>query len=478
MASKLLIEYAWMLSVILISLLLRVNGKQITSAMRIYAPLIFVGFVVIVFRIVLIPNYLVNLIFPPLLLVSALWQWSVIRRHNARIPRSDVFYTYITLAIFVFSVGCSWYGYTLLSVQLLIWWIMQLTCILTITCIVSWMHKYSDKHHIYDQPINKTWFFRFIYRVLLPWMGLFSVWLSIYWAADVFNLSDLTMRILRTNFVDLDYLKVSIISLLIVVALYFLFGYINRVSIDTLKLYLSKGDQKLAASRTVMGRNVIQVIVWGVWLLLSLAILHVSNTWLVVISGGLSTGVGFAMKDIIENIYYGISLMAGRVKVGDWIECDGTKGKVSSISYTSTMVDAIDGSVIAFQNSQLFTKNYKNLTKNHGYVLTIIPFGVAYGSNIRQVQELVEQAIIDLQHPYIDYSRKFNREKPIKVVFKEFGDNSVNLKLYCWADAVRQSYAISDVMTKIYEVLNEHNIEIPFPQHDVYIKQVPAKKDT
>ena len=467
MASKLLVQYVWMLSVILISLLLRVDGDQIKSATRIYAPLIFIGFIVIAFRIVLIPNYLVNLIFPPLLLVSALWQWSVIRRYGKVIPRSDMFYAYITLAIFVVSVVSSWYGYTLLSVQLLIWWIMQLTCILTITCIVSWMHKYSDNHRVYDRPVNETWLFRFVYRVILPCLGIASVWLSIYWAADVFNLSDLTMRVLSTNFIDHKYIKVSILSLLKVIALYFLFGYINRISKDMLKFYLDKGDKKLAASRNVMGKNVIQVLVWGLWLLISLSILHVDNTWLVVVSGGLSTGIGFALKDIIENIYYGISLMAGRVKIGDWIEIDGTKGKVNSISYTSTLVESIDGTIIAFTNSQLFTKNYRNLTKNHGYVLALIPFGVAYGSKMKDIIELVENAVTEMKHPYVD------KKKQVKVVFTEFGESSINFKLLCWVDAVKQIYAVSDIMEKIYDVLGEKGIVIPFPQHDVYIKQLP-----
>ena len=209
--------------------------------------------------------------------------------------------------------------------------------------------------------------------------------------------------------------------------------------------------------------NVLQVVVWGLWLIFSLAILHVSNTWLVVISGGLSTGVGFAMKDILENIYYGISLMAGRIKVGDWIECDGTKGKVSSISYTSTMIDAIDGSVITFTNSQLITKNYKNLTKNHGYILAMIPFGVAYGSNMQQVISVVEEAITNLKHPYIDKKRK------VKVVFTEFGSSSVDFKIICWVDAIKQVYVVSDIMEAIFAALKAQNIEIPFPQRDVRI---------
>ena len=144
------------------------------------------------------------------------------------------------------------------------------------------------------------------------------------------------------------------------------------------------------------------------------------------------------------------------------------KGKVASISYTSTMLEAIDGSVIAFTNSQLFTKNYKNLTKNHGYVLSLIPFGVAYGSNMKQVSTMVEEAVMSLRHPYLD------PEKQVKVVFTEFGDSSINFKLLCWVDAIKQIYVVSDVMQCIYEVLNEHNIEIPFPQQDVYIRQMPS----
>jgi hypothetical protein len=82
MASGLLVEYAWLLGVILISLLLRVKGDQIRSAFRIYSPLIVIGFIVIGCRIILIPNELVNLMLPPLLLLCALWQWIVIRKHK------------------------------------------------------------------------------------------------------------------------------------------------------------------------------------------------------------------------------------------------------------------------------------------------------------------------------------------------------------------------------------------------------------
>jgi small-conductance mechanosensitive channel len=469
MASSLLVEYAWLLGVILISLLMRVKGDQIKSAFRIYAPLIAVGFIVIGCRIILIPNELVNLALPPILVLCALWQWLVIRKHNQNIPRSDIFYTYISLIVFVASVVCSFIGYTLFAVQLIIWWIMQLTCILTITCISRYLEIYAKRKRLTQKPISQTWWYYLAEKVVMPVLGVLSIMLSIYWAAKVFNLTDMCIRIFFHPFINMvnaqgePTLTVSIIKLTMVINAWFLFRYISKTILAFLKMHYEISDPSTAASKEVMGKNVIQVLVWGVWLMFSLSLLNISLAWLLAISGGLSTGIGFASKDIIENIYYGASLMTGRIKVGDWIDVDGTMGKVVSISYTSTIIESIQGEVITFQNAQLFTKNYKNLTRNHGYVLTTIPFGVAYGSNLKEVTNMVEEAVNNMRNEYID------QEKRAKCVATEMGDSSVNFKLAIWAEAPKRSYVISEVLKCIYDTLNAHNINIPFPQRDIHI---------
>ena len=465
MASNLLVNYAWLLGVILISLLLRVSGDQIKSAFHIYTPLIAMGFIVFAFRIILIPNELVNMLFPPILLVCCLWQWRVIGRHNQNIPRSDMFYTYISLVVFIASVVCSWWGYTLLAVQILIWWIMQLTCTLTITCLSLYIKRYGLRHHYDEKPITKTWGYYLAYQVLLPISVVCSVMVSIYWAADVFNLSDLCWKIFKTHFVDFENFKLSIFSIAMVISLWFVFAYVNRTLLKLLRMHYVIKDPSTAASREVMGKNVVQVIVWGAWFLITMKILNISMAWLLVVTGGLSTGIGFASKDIIENIYYGITLMAGRIKVGDWIQVDGTMGKVTSISYTSTVVESLYGEIITFQNSQLFSKNYKNLTRNHGYVLQVVPYGVAYGSNLQETMNLVDAAVNNLKHKWMDPS------KQVKSVVGELGDSSINFKMFVWADAVKKSYVVSDVLRTIYDTLNQNGIEIPFPQQDVHIKQ-------
>ena len=464
MASQLLVEYSWLVGVILVSILLRVDNDKIKNTFRIYSPLMLVGFIVIVFRIILIPNDLVNLIFPPVLLLCALWQWNVIGRKHNQVLRTDKTYAFISLAVFGVSTIFAWTGFTLLAVQLIIWWTMQLTCVLTITCCEGWLSVYAKRKKLADRAITDRWLYRFIYKVLLPISGILSFIISIYWAADVFNMSDTTWEIFNKDYIKTSNFTASLFSISEVACLYFLFNYINITSVDFMRHHFEKADPASAASKIVMFKNVMQVIIWGIWLMIALNVFQVGKSWLLAIFAGLSTGLGFASKDILENIYYGISLMMGRVKVGDYIICDGTRGKVSSISYTSTMLEATDGSVIAFQNSQLFSKNYKNMTKNHGYELDILEVGIAYGSNVKEVKQILIDALIKLDCIYQD--------KGVKVLLKSFDDSCITLRIVVWVNVLTQAIDDATIMECIYDTLNDHNIEIPFPQREITIKQV------
>ncbi|WP_449018330.1 mechanosensitive ion channel domain-containing protein [Prevotella sp.] len=462
MACSLLLEYTWMLAVIFASLLLRVEGSQTHNAYRIYYPLIMIGFFVIAFRIVMLPNSVVTFLFTPLLLIDTLWQARMIHKYHKLVPRYDLNFAYISQFVFIFSLVSAWIGYTMLAVQVIIWWSMQLACILTIAFFKDYLNQYREKHPIKKLSPYKVWFLRFIDIVLIPTALVISFIIAIYWATDVFNLSGLTWNLFRTNFIDSDKIQISVYSIAVVIILWFIFNYLNLTIRDAIKLYLQRNDPSTAEARATMFINVLQVVVWGTWLLITLGIFQVSSTWLVVVTGGLSTGIGFAMKDILENIYYGISLMAGRIKIGDYIICDGIRGKVSSINYTSTVIDALDGSTIAFQNSQLFTKNYKNMTKNDGYEVGVIEVGVAYGTNVKEVRELLIDAIAKLGIT--------NENKDIIVRLKSFDDSCITLKILVWLNVLTQGNDISVVMECIYDTLNNNGIEIPFPQREITIK--------
>ena len=218
-----------------------------------------------------------------------------------------------------------------------------------------------------------------------------------------------------------------------------------------------------------LANNVIAICCWGLYAIISVKMLKIPSTAVSVISAGLATGVGFAMKDLLENFFYGISLMTGRVRVGDFIECDGIRGKVDSITYQSTQLLTADGCVIAFLNSSLFSKNFKNITKNHSYEMVKVPVGIAYGSNVEEVRQMLIAAVKSRAAQTADGRDIIDINKPINVVFDEFGDNSVNLFVTYWVLVEEKFGKTGEVKEAIYNTLNEHHIEIPFPQRDIHI---------
>jgi len=222
-----------------------------------------------------------------------------------------------------------------------------------------------------------------------------------------------------------------------------------------------------------LANNIISILVWGLYVVASLMILEVPSSGISIVMAGLATGLGFAMKDLLENFIYGISLMTGRLRVGDYIECDGIQGKVDSINYQSTQIVTLDGSVMAFQNAALFSKNFKNLTRNHGYVLVKIPVGVAYGVNVEKVRNMLIKNIEPLAVKNNAGKNVFDTKQGVKVVFNDFGDSSVDLFVVCWVLVEEKAGVVAKIKEVIYNTLNKNKIEIPFPQRDIYIRQMP-----
>ncbi|MBR4645128.1 MAG: mechanosensitive ion channel [Bacteroidaceae bacterium] len=501
MGTAQIINMAWLLEVIFLSLYIRLKGEQMRHAAIIYMPLMVLSFVVILFRIVLIPNTLVNLIFPPVLLCFCLWQWWVSRRHRENLPMLDIMYTHITSLVIFASCFASWVGYTLMAVQILIWWTFQLAAIMTVTCIYDLLEMYEERIMIYKlcpelkerqddgedvseeiaaikkkmlrgDYISVTWLYDLFNRTLVPIIGVASVFFSIYWASKVFEMTSLCEAFFRMDIVNQQNLiRISMDRLCIVAALWFIFRYINY----SLRGFYCHFRRKVLVENEMLNltlaRNVIGILCWGLYIIIVLVVLDVPRSGISIVGAGLATGLGFAMQSILENFFYGISLMTGRIHVGDYIECDGITGKVESITYQSTQIVTADGCVIAFLNSALFSKNFKNMTRNHRYELIKIPIGVAYGTNVEEVRKMLTEALMPVcLEKNADGQCITNvEEQPMKVSFVDFGDSSVDLAVCIWMLVEEKVALTGRVREIIYNTLNANNIEIPFPQRDVHI---------
>ncbi|MBP5769806.1 MAG: mechanosensitive ion channel [Bacteroidaceae bacterium] len=501
MSTELIISMAWLLEVIFLSLYIRLKGEQMLHAALIYTPLMVLASVVIMLRIVLVPNSILNLLFPPFLLAFTLWQWWMVRRHRSALPLQDVIYSHVTTVVMVVSCVAAWVGYTLLSVQILVWWTFQLAAITTITCFYDLMEMFENRYMIsrlcpqlkddilagedvseaakpilgkmkHGKFITTTWLYDFINRTLVPILAVCSILVSIYWAAEIFEMTSICQKAFFRNFIDQkDLIQVSLFKLCLVAALWFLFSYLNY-AVRSFYVYFRRKAHPDDQLNLTLAKNVIAILSWGLYFIIVLVILNVPKSGISIVTAGLATGLGFAMQDLIENFFYGLSLMTGRLRVGDYIECDGITGKVENISYQSTQIVTSDGCVIAFLNKALFSKNFKNMTRNHSYELIKIPVGVAYGTDVNEVRRLLVEAVSAVcegmnatGQPIVDPAR------PVSVVFSDFGESSIDLFVCVWM-LVEEKYGLSGrVKETIYETLNSHHIEIPFPQRDVHIVQ-------
>ena len=136
------------------------------------------------------------------------------------------------------------------------------------------------------------------------------------------------------------------------------------------------------------------------------------------------------------------------------------------------MLESVDGSIIAFQNSQLFTKNYKNMTKNHGYEMHLLDVGVAYGTDIEMTRKLLIEALSELE-----FVKEDPNQHPVSVLLREFGESSVNLKVVVWVPVESQYSDDCLVLECVYQTLTSNGIVIPFPQRDLHIINKPASEE-
>jgi small-conductance mechanosensitive channel len=218
-----------------------------------------------------------------------------------------------------------------------------------------------------------------------------------------------------------------------------------------------------------VANNVISILVWGTFIIVLFLLFNIPTGAISIVFAGLATGIGLAMRDVLNNFIYGIQLMSGRLRVGDWVECDGVRGKVSSVSYQSTQIETLDGAVISFLNTALFNKNFKNLTRSNPYEFTKIVVGVKYGTDIDKARQVLLDAVKPLQDTDEAGMKIVDEKTGVYVSLDELGDNSVNLAVKQFVLVPKRNGYIASAREAIYKALNEAGIEIPFPQRDIHI---------
>jgi small-conductance mechanosensitive channel len=287
----------------------------------------------------------------------------------------------------------------------------------------------------------------------------------LYVFASIINLNIDLGQVSRTPLFSLFNAPVTTSSIFWLTAgIYFWFGFVSLVENLFLLFAASKNESDRGAIEATL--LLLRYFLYTVGVIFILGLVGFDSTAIAAITGGLSVGIGFGLKEVIANFVSGIILLFERVlKPGDVIDLEGDVCEVKKLGIRATTVKKIaDNSEKIVPNQTFFTSDVTTFTGSDRLVNCSIVVGVGYGSKAGQVLEL----LLDIAklHPKILF------DPPPLAFFLNFGDSSLNFELKFWLNDIHiRKRVISDLNCQILEAFAQHDIEIPFPQRDIRIRK-------
>ena len=232
------------------------------------------------------------------------------------------------------------------------------------------------------------------------------------------------------------------------------------------------GEKRIKSIRGIHSSNkalinkAFHIFIYFFGFIIALNILGIDLTAFAIFSGAIGIGIGFGLQKITSNFISGLILLFEKsIENGDMVELsDGTYGLIRKTSARYTLLETFEGREMMIPNEDFIINRVTNWTFNNRKGRLELNIGVAYESDIEKAMELILEAA--REHP-----RCMDDPGP-SCYLKEFGDSSVNFMLFFWVEDVSHGRyrAKSDVMISVWKKFKEHNITIPFPQRDIYIK--------
>ena len=211
--------------------------------------------------------------------------------------------------------------------------------------------------------------------------------------------------------------------------------------------------------------NIVFYVLITLGLFVSLEATGVDLSSITVLFGALGVGVGFGLQSIASNFVSGLILLLERpIQVGDHIEMGKLHGTVTRIRMRATEVLTNDNIAVIVPNNELTGLQVINWSRGGDTMRVRIPVGVAYGSDVEKVVEALMEAA--------DNTEAMLKQPAPNVRLTGFGDSSLNFELLGWTRELlhRRGQFISRVNFAIYDALQKHGIQIPFPQRDLHLR--------
>jgi len=204
------------------------------------------------------------------------------------------------------------------------------------------------------------------------------------------------------------------------------------------------------------------IIVVGIFIALS--IVGIDLTTLKVLIGALGVGIGFGLQHMVNNLLSGFIILSDKsIVVNDLIEVDGLLGWVEAVGLRATIIRTFNNVEVIVPNAELVYNKVTNYTHSDNLIRIDIPVGVSYTSDPNRVKEVLIEALSPLKERV--------EKSSIDVYFNDFGESSLDFIAFIWTDQPLKKKKIeSDARFAIWKALKENNVEIPFPQQDIHIR--------
>ncbi|MEX2444178.1 MAG: mechanosensitive ion channel domain-containing protein [Alkalispirochaeta sp.] len=282
--------------------------------------------------------------------------------------------------------------------------------------------------------------------------------------AEVIRWTGILLRLLSQPFYTSGSTEISLVTLILVIPVFYFAGWLSRVTRQMMERGLVR-RLNLDPARAFSLLNVSRFAVMGVAVVVGLSILGINLSSLAVLFGVLGIGIGFGLQQAVGDMFAGLVIIFSRpIKEGDRVLIDEIEGTVLQIKLLHTVVNTVTHETIIIPNSKITGNTMHNYSYDDVSILLCTPVQVSYRSDLDKVGRVLLE--IANRNPWA-YEGRDHRYR-----VSSFDDSGITVKLCTWIrDAHERVPALSWTNLEIWRAFREHEIEIPFPQVDLHVKE-------
>ena len=287
-------------------------------------------------------------------------------------------------------------------------------------------------------------------------------------ALNILNLLGPTIEMFDSLAIAFGGLRISVLTILKGILVLILLLWLAQSILQIFEKRI-KASTTLSPSLQVLFVKLLNVVLLTIAIVSALGIVGIDLTSFTVFTGAVGVGIGFGLQKIISNLISGIILLLDKsIKPGDVITIGDTYGWINSLGARYVSLITRDGKEFLIPNEDLITHQVENWSFSNDAVRLKAPIGISYKSDVRLAMNLCLEAARE-------NDRVLKIPQPV-CLMRGFGDSSVDLELRFWIeDPVNGLGNVqSQVLLAIWDKFHENNIEIPFPQRDIHIKDTPS----